>query len=102
MSQDKPKTSGPRTLSPGYRDIRPHVPPQSQAVSVTQTKQLTTAKLVKPNGTGAPVAYQMIPVPSSQPVMMIQSNGGHVSNVIQIPTNLGTTSLFSANLGRLV
>ena len=106
MSQDKPKTSGPRTLSPGYRDIRPHVP-QSQAVSVAQTKQLTTAKLVTANGSGAPVAYQMIPVPvqtSSQPVMMIQSNGGHVSNVIQLPANpvLGTTSLFSANLGRLV
>ena len=81
--------------------------PQTQAataVAAGQTKQLTAAQLVTSNGAGKPVAYQMIPVPvaSSQPVMMIQSNGGHVSNVIQIPTNLATTNLFSANLGRLV
>ena len=122
----RPVSSSSKT-PPGYREIKPGVTITPAKVvtqpgvvpGVSSVNGVTPAKLVTAAGQpvqilqsgGAGLAYQMIPVQTSvqtsvQPVMMIQSNGGHVpTGVLQLPNQVitianPTTSLFTTNMGR--
>ena len=127
----RPVSSSSKT-PPGYREIKPGVtitpakvvtqPGVTGVSSVKGVPGVGPAKLVTAAGQpvqilqsgGAGLAYQMIPVQTSvqtsvQPVMMIQSNGGHVptlpTGVLQLPNQVitianPTTSLFTTNMGR--